>query len=579
MSADIIRKFRINSLRRSFALLCAALFSFSSRSASAQLVVNTNDSGQGSLRQAILDANASGGGVITFSNVSGTITLLSVLPDFTANITLTGPGSDSLTISGNNLYRVLGMVAGTTNTVCGLTLANGMITNLNASDLHPTMVGYGAGISNSGSLNLRNCEISNCTIYSRGNSTYSGAGIYNAGNLWMENCQVENCGVRTTIHEPSGGAGGGIYNLGAVAMTDCLVQGCAGLPGGGIWNGASLSLTNSRILSCGAHPEGDGGGIFSASTSTELKLDSCIVSNCSAYWGGGIESRIGCFIKDSTIQDNDAEENGSGLVLWGTNVMVGCTISGNWSYDAQAILVLGGAVSMTNCTVSANYVIGISGTAYLNHCTIASNGLYPYYPAPTYRARSGFSGTVYAQNSIFSGNQSNDISGTLNSLGYNLVQNTNGCTIVGDTTGNLYGVDPLLGPLQDNGGPTFTMALLSNSPAIDQGSAATLATDQRGVPRPYDLPGVSNIADGSDIGAYEWTPDLTPHLVALLPTAQGFLIKFNGVAGCSYSIQRAPTVSGPWTTIGTTCAGSDNCGNLEDPAPLTSNAFYRLSFP
>jgi hypothetical protein len=65
-------------------------------------------------------------------------------------------------------------------------------------------------------------------------------------------------------------------------------------------------------------------------------------------------------------------------------------------------------------------------------------------------------------------------------------------------------VDPLLGPLQDNGGPTFTRALRTGSPAIDKGRANSPA-DQRGFPRPYDDPNIPNPVpgDGSDIGAFE----------------------------------------------------------------------------
>jgi len=112
MGNNFIGKSRMNCLRFGCAILLA-LFRLSPGNASAQLVANLNDSGAGSLRQAILDANASGGGTITFSNVTGTITLLSQLPDFTANITLAGPGTNLLSINGNYKSRVLGMVGGT----------------------------------------------------------------------------------------------------------------------------------------------------------------------------------------------------------------------------------------------------------------------------------------------------------------------------------------------------------------------------------------------------------------------------------------------------------------------------------
>ncbi len=571
MGNNFVRELGTKSLRFTCAALVAALLRFSSNDAAAQLVANLNDSGPGSLRQAILDANAAGGGQIAFSNVSGTITLLSPLPDFTANIALAGPGTNLLTISGNYQYRVLGMTAGTTNTVCGVTIANGAITNANTNDLHPTFVGLGAGISNSGSLNLYDCAIVYCTNHGRGYHTYSGGGIYNGGSLFMKNCTLALCQIEVIRAQTSAGHGGGIYSLGPVGMDGCTVYGCAGWYGGGIWTQADLALTNCVIASCSSRVQADAGGI---SSSANLTMLSCIVSNCSGYWGGGIECG-NCWITNSTFVKNSADQMGAALMLAGTNVLVGCTISGNINGVRDAA-IRASVITMSNCTVSGNNSAGIIGTAYLDHCTIASNGATIGSPS---QFGPGVSGTAYAQNTIFSGNLANDIVGTLNSQGYNLLNNTNGCTIAGDTTGNIYGVDPLLGPLQDNGGPTLTMALASNSPALDQGSAGGLSIDQRGVHRPYDVPGISNANDGSDIGAFEWTPDLTPSLLTLVPTLNGLAIKFAGVAGCSYSIQRAPTPSGPWVTIGTICAGSDNCGSVDDPAPLTGTAFYRASFP
>ena len=58
----------------------------------------------------------------------------------------------------------------------------------------------------------------------------------------------------------------------------------------------------------------------------------------------------------------------------------------------------------------------------------------------------------------------------LYSQGYNLIGNTTGTTIIGTTTGNILGQDPMLTQLIDNGGPTLTQALLPGSPAIDKGN-------------------------------------------------------------------------------------------------------------
>jgi hypothetical protein len=85
---------------------------------------------------------------------------------------------------------------------------------------------------------------------------------------------------------------------------------------------------------------------------------------------------------------------------------------------------------------------------------------------------------------------------------FNLVR-TLAARELGTVSGSPLTADPLLGPLQDNGGSTQTMAPSSTSPVIDQGSAFGLATDQRGLPRPFDFPSTANAADGSDIGAVE----------------------------------------------------------------------------
>ena len=116
-------------------------------------------------------------------------------------------------------------------------------------------------------------------------------------------------------------------------------------------------------------------------------------------------------------------------------------------------------------------------------------------------------GSMSIADSIVAGNTGNtstpDYNGYLNSLDYNFIQNTNGATITGVTTHNLYGKTPLLAPLANNGGPTWTHALLPGSPAIDRGSSGGVTTDQRGQPRPFKFPFLIAAADGSDIGAYE----------------------------------------------------------------------------
>ncbi|HMG06847.1 MAG TPA: choice-of-anchor Q domain-containing protein, partial [Chthoniobacterales bacterium] len=117
--------------------------------------------------------------------------------------------------------------------------------------------------------------------------------------------------------------------------------------------------------------------------------------------------------------------------------------------------------------------------------------------------------TIVASNTSADGP---DVKGALASEGFNLVGNNSGATISNAQPSDQIGtaaspIDPLLGPLQDNGGPTFTHALLAGSPAIDKGESSGSTTDQRGFGRPVDIPEIANApgGDGADIGAFEST--------------------------------------------------------------------------
>src|SRR5262249_43099092 len=122
-------------------------------------------------------------------------------------------------------------------------------------------------------------------------------------------------------------------------------------------------------------------------------------------------------------------------------------------------------------------------------------------------------GVSSVRNSIIAGNlvdldgSGPDVSGAFTSAGHNLIGDGSGATgFTNGTNGDMVGtaddpIDPRLGPLAFNGGPTRTHALLAGSPAIDRGDTAAPGSDQRGVARPHDGDG-----DGSriaDIGAFE----------------------------------------------------------------------------
>jgi len=248
------------------------------------------------------------------------------------------------------------------------------------------------------------------------------------------------------------------------------------------------------------NPQNSGGGLYVDNAST-LFLESCAVINNSAQssgeltQGGGIATggtgTPSVFIISSTISGNSATDDGGGIAA-GSLTIDTSTISGN-----TAVNRYGGGIN-------------VAGTTSITNSTVANNS------AAVGGGLRGNGYSVTTSNSIFANNTVSiaepDFSGTLTSHGYNLIGNTEGTTITGTTTGNQLNVNPLLGPLQDNGGPTQTCALLTGSPAIDQGQpyGITLA-DQRGANRPYDDPNIPNApgGNGSDIGAFE-VSTLTP---------------------------------------------------------------------
>ena len=150
---------------------------------------------------------------------------------------------------------------------------------------------------------------------------------------------------------------------------------------------------------------------------------------------------------------------------------------------------------------------GICGGATVVSCTIVANGA-GWGPVDSYNGSGGgvyggglFVNDLVALNSAPTGGQGPDVYGTFNSAGNNLISATNdssGFTATGDLTGSSASrLDPKVGPLANNGGPTLTMALLPGSPAIDAGNTLLApAIDQRGFPRPA--------GSAADIGAFEY---------------------------------------------------------------------------
>jgi CSLREA domain-containing protein len=454
------------------------------------LVTKTADTDDGScdasdcsLREAILAANAAGPSTISLPAGTYTLTIAGAGEnagktgdlDVTQNLTITGALSSTTVLDGGGLDRVLDL-HGIAATLSDLTVQHG-----SAAD------GSGGGILSSGALTVLRSQI-------RDNSTsVAGGGITNSGTTTLTDSAISS-NVAHTGAVAGSGSGGGILNLGVLVLINTsLSDNLAEADGGGIYNGDSVQSTitlihatverNQALSSAPDH--GLGGGIANFGVATVS--DSLIAGNA-ATAGGGVLTRRSLSISGSTLSANAATFGGA-IISSSAITLTNSTIGDNTATQDGGGLANIGALTMNNVTIAGNQADSDgNGTG-------DGGGLYTTKPIT-------LSNTLLALN-LDNGGQAADCQGALVSRGYNLIQTPTGCTIGGDTSLDIVGQAPLLGPLTDNGGPTPTRALLDGSPARDAGSptppgsgapACTLA-DQRGVTRPQ--------GHRCDIGAFE----------------------------------------------------------------------------
>jgi hypothetical protein len=239
-------------------------------------VLNTNDSGGGSLRQAIIDANTTAGAdTIVFDstvfNTPRTITLTSGELGISDDLAVQGPGANLLSVSGNQASRVFQIGAGVTASISGLTITGG------------STVDFGGGLFNGGAMTLTDCTVSG-----------------NSAGAW----------------------GGGLWNSrsGSATLINCTVSGNSATDGGGMFiaNGGSATLINCTVSGNSAI-EG-GGGLFDGSV---LTLINCTVSGNSAVYGGGL---FDLFTSPATLTNTIVAGNSGGDIfgdISGSNNIIG----------------------------------------------------------------------------------------------------------------------------------------------------------------------------------------------------------------------------------------------------------------
>jgi uncharacterized repeat protein (TIGR01451 family) len=310
----------------------------------------------------------------------------------------------------------------------------------------------------------------------------------------------------TTLNSEDGGAF--LLAGGRLTLTDCI-------------------LSNNQGLRAG-------GGIVADIDGAVLTLTRCVFSNNSATdsfsIGGGVVvgDNMTATITDCTFDGNKCTDNGGAIFTFSGGVTLnisGTTFSNNQSTGAN---FTGGAIynlsdiTMTNCTLSGNRAASGAaidnsagtGTLQISNCTMTGNSAFL---DQAYGALLVGGTSVSVHDSIVAGNTfdatvtgggSPDVAtpfGTvLQSNGYNIIGDGTNAIITagaGDQIGTLgAAIDPILGPLQSNGGPTFTRLPLFGSPAIDSGDPSFAAPpnfDQRGAGFPRVLSG------RLDIGAVE----------------------------------------------------------------------------
>lgn len=521
----------------------AVLLGTARRSAAATITVTdpADSGGPNSLRSALVTTNAGAGGdTINFNLPAGTtITLNGTELPVSKAVSITGPGASNLTIDGNNASRLFNVSASTV-TISGMTLAHGISNTASGS--------AGGGVFSSGGLTLDSVTITGCAVSIVGTTASGSTGpkviskggaIYAKGPLTLTGCVISGNSATATT---SGGditlpIGGGIFCTNTTNIQNSTIS------GNSVTAGPTTGGTNGPYSWARAGGVYCYGAISIQNTSISDNTVTAPSTNSKSYaYSGGMTIYAGGSAT-STVQNCTISGN-----------RVSCSSSTNLTSSAKAGGIYASCATrgilIQNCTVSGNSVSAFStgtpisvgggfrtggGTTLvpvtLENCTIVNNTLNTA-SGPGGGINNNLSSTLVLISSLVAKNtrnsatpvsddlfaQAGSLSGTNNLIGDGTGESdlTNGgnSNQVGTTASP---IDPKVGPLQNNGGPTRTHALNLGSPAIDAGintvdvvnGPGNLTTDQRGSGFPRQ------VGTAVDIGAFERSSDSIPPTAAI----------------------------------------------------------------
>ena len=418
--------------------------------------------------------------------------------DSSGNVSITGgaiTGNMTLNSGGGGIYDLSGNVTVSASSISG-----------------NTAYVNGGGIQDSkGNIFVSNTTISD-NVAGSGPAGGAGGGICAATGL-TGNITVSN----SNINDNSATTGGGAYLSGTtLAMSYSNMDGnTASYGAGGMFASYTTASISGSVFSGNNGGQNYGGVYLVTNGGTGTVSADLITNNQSVYYAGGIvwvvNGGTSNLLSGTTFSGNSGKNGGLGAyVRSGSLTVSGSTFANNRaSVSGGGIFATGslsgttGTLYLTNNTLFGNAagsqggaLIGINGTVNMLSDTISANSANTGGGVYNAAASINVGSTIIASNTAPNGP---DVFGAFTDQGFNLIGKSDGSSgfTVSTLVGTIeYPINPLLGPLQNNGGPTQTQALLPGSPALNAGnSAGAPPTDQRGFPRPTSGP--------TDIGAFE----------------------------------------------------------------------------